>query len=137
MSDLTGERSERQPLGAAALAVLLPGLGHVYARAGARALLWATLFLASLWFLGPDGLSATVSTGTLDPVSDSPGLLLFTVAVWAVNIVDAYLTASRLNQRATQGRRCPDCGKELDADLEFCHWCTTSLDAPDAETEEP
>ncbi|MFC6795806.1 zinc ribbon domain-containing protein [Halobaculum halobium] len=27
---------------------------------------------------------------------------------------------------------CPNCGKELDADLDFCPWCTTRLDWADA-----
>lgn len=22
---------------------------------------------------------------------------------------------------------CPNCGKEVDADMEFCHWCTTEF----------
>ncbi len=29
---------------------------------------------------------------------------------------------------ADETTSCPNCGKELDADLDFCHWCTTELD---------
>ena len=28
---------------------------------------------------------------------------------------------------------CPNCGKEVDADLDFCHWCTEPLPWADAE----
>lgn len=38
---------------------------------------------------------------------------------------------------AAEAPACPNCGKDLDADLDFCPWCTTRLewddsDAPDA-----
>lgn len=129
MGDDTGEKGGRRPLGAAALGAVVPGLGHVYAGARVRALLWMTLVLTSLWVLGVDGFS-TVSPADL--YSDSPNLLALTAAVWLMNVVDAYVTAGRANRHRQEGPRCPNCGKELDSDLEFCHWCTTSL----AETDE-
>ncbi|MFC6615277.1 hypothetical protein ACFQAS_09995 [Halopenitus salinus] len=29
--------------------------------------------------------------------------------------------------------KCPHCGKETDAELDFCHWCTEPLPGPDEE----
>lgn len=135
MSGPVGDDPERRPLVAAALAVPVPGLGHAYARAWIRALLWVALFGTSLWFLSPDGaLGGSLSLETLGGVySADADLLLFVLAVWVMNVVDAYLTTGRLNRRARQEQTCPHCGKELDGDLEFCHWCTTPLDTPDSE----
>ena len=124
MGEDTDDEGTRRPLGAAALGAVVPGLGHVYARARVRALLWMTLVLTSLWVLGVDGFSTTTLA---DLYSDSPNLLALTVAIWLMNVVDAYVTAGRANERARGGPRCPNCGKELDGDLDFCHWCTTSL----------
>ncbi|MFC5278729.1 zinc ribbon domain-containing protein [Halorubrum rubrum] len=31
--------------------------------------------------------------------------------------------------------KCPNCGRKTDADLDFCHWCTEPLDAPDGPAE--
>jgi hypothetical protein len=118
----------RRPLVAAALAVALPGLGHAYARAWLRALLWVLLLATSLWFLAPDGVLSG-STTLADIYSNAPDLALFALAVWVMNVVDAYLTTSRLNRESRQEQTCPHCGKELDSDLEFCHWCTTPLDS--------
>jgi hypothetical protein len=128
------DESERRPLVAAVLAVPLPGLGHAYARAWIRALLWVALFATSLWFLAPDGLfTGSVSMDTLgDIYGANADLVLFVLAVWAMNVVDAYLTTSRLNRRAQQEQTCPHCGKKVDGDLEFCHWCTTPLDGPES-----
>ena len=134
MSQSAGDEIERRPLVAAGLAVPLPGLGHAYARAWIRALLWVGLFGTSLWFLFPGELGGTLSLETLERVySANPDLLLFVAAVWLMNVVDAYLTTSRLNRRARQKQTCPHCGKNVDGDLEFCHWCTAPLDAPDSE----
>jgi hypothetical protein len=134
VSQPPGEAIERRPLVAAVLA-LVPGLGHAYTRAWTRALLWVALFTTSLWFLAPDGvLNGVLSVETFEEAySTNPDLVLFVLAVWVMNVVDAYLTTSRLNQRARQEQTCPHCGKELDGDLDFCHWCTTPLDAPDSE----
>lgn len=135
MSQSASDEIERRPLVAAVLAVPLPGLGHAYAKAWIRALLWVALFGTSLWFLSPDGvLGGSLSLETLEGVySDNPDLLLFVAAVWVMNVVDAYLTTSRLNRRAQQEQTCPHCGKKVDGDLEFCHWCTTPLDGPDSD----
>ena len=131
---MSGERG-RRPGVAAAFAVLLPGAGHAYARAWIRALLWGALFLTSLWFLATDGSLAGVPSvdALTDAYSNAPDLVLFALAVWVMNVVDAYLTTSRLNRYASDKQRCPHCGKELDGELAFCHWCSTPLDETDSE----
>ena len=127
--------SQKRPWIAAALAVIIPGLGHVYARAWVRALLWFILFVSSVQFLVPDDVvSDSLSVGVFAELSRSdPSVAFFLIAVSAMNVIDAYLTVSRMNYRrqqqaSSQQRKCPNCRKELDEDLEFCHWCTTRLE---------
>ncbi|ERH10148.1 MAG: hypothetical protein J07HX64_01918 [halophilic archaeon J07HX64] len=133
MNERAGGESQRRPVIAAAFALVVPGAGHAYARAWIRALLWAALFVTSLWFLTPGGLLAGLPSVDVlaDAYSDTPDLVLFALAVWVMNVVDAYLTTSRRNRRASTEQSCPHCGRELDSDLEFCHWCTTPIDDPD------
>jgi hypothetical protein len=56
--------------------------------------------------------------------------------VLALCIVDVYLMALRRNavldraERVAAGeqpRQCPNRGREVDQDIDFCHWCTTEL----------
>ncbi len=131
MTQRVDGESQRRPVVAAAFALVVPGAGHAYARAWIRALLWAALFVTSLWFLTPDGLLAGVPSFDVlaDAYSDTPDLVLFALAVWVMNVVDAYLTTSRRNRRVSDGQSCPHCGKRIDGDLEFCYWCTTPLDS--------
>ena len=127
----------RRPAVAVALAVLVPGLGHAYIRARIRGVLWALLFLVSLAVLAPAGsLADPLSTDLFAELyRESPDMVLFLLAVWVMNAVDAYLTANRQRRRARETTSCPHCRKELDSDLEFCHWCSTRLDAADGEEE--
>lgn len=125
----------RRPWLAAVLAVVVPGLGHIYARAWQRALLWFALFLTAVWFLVPDEVqSEATSFGAFSEIyGAAPDIALFLLAISAMNVIDAYLTTTRKNHQSRQqvgdaAQSCPHCGKELDADLTFCHWCTTELD---------
>jgi hypothetical protein len=130
VNERVDRESQRRPAVAAAFALVVPGAGHAYARAWIRALLWSALFVTSLWFLVSDGLLAGVPSLDVlaDAYSDTPDLVLFALAVWVMNVVDAYLTTSRRNRRVSDGQSCPHCGKRIDGDLDFCHWCTTPLD---------
>lgn len=126
----------RRPWLAAVLAVVVPGLGHVYARAWQRALLWFALFLTALWVLVPDELQRSVlSFETFSEIyGTAPDIGLFLLAILVMNVIDAYLTTTRKNYQSRQQvadatQRCPHCGKELDDDLTFCHWCTTEVDS--------
>lgn len=123
----------RSPLLAALLSFLQPGLGHLYLRAWFRALLWFGLWAATVLLVVPTSGGA----GTLDALvqtvlamADQP--LEVTLALASVTVfstLDAYWLCSRRNHyRASDEPRCPHCGNEVDADLEFCHWCTRPIE---------
>lgn len=134
--------SQKRPWLAAVLALFVTGLGHLYLRRWRRALGWLlALFGVSTLFVEPGALEAFASSGAVDPVAMAPVLL-----VGALSVVDAYLLAHVQNAAGNDPLQsddatdpigsdddpsaCPNCGKELDPDLTFCHWCTTEFDAP-------
>jgi hypothetical protein len=131
----TEKPARKRPWLAAVLTIVVPGLGHAYLRLWTRAVLWFLLIVGAVgvlvpgWF-GAGSLSELLATaeGVALPIN------LVLLAASAVCVLDAYLMATRLNDRALREHRgettttCPECGKELDDDLRFCHWCTTRLD---------
>lgn len=93
----------------------------------------------------PDAATVdSFSVETVLDVSDSlplEGTVLLS-GVLALCVVDAYLMGRRINHLVAETERiaagqspneCPNCGKELDPDIEFCHWCTTELETLDEE----
>lgn len=125
---------------AAALALLYPGLGHVYLRAWLRALSWFGLAVVTLSvFILPE-MSTSPSGGFgafYQEFTTLPAETLFPLfIVNAFNVVDAYLLGRRRSADGKQDRSaddgeaasCPNCGRDLDEDLDFCPWCTTRLD---------
>lgn len=131
---------------AAGLSIFLPGAGHALIRDWGRAIVFAGLFVtATVIFLPGDAWTA-VSTGSY---ADVPGILetemtvlaQFTLAFLVLfAAIDAGLQALGLTQRPSQETNepsCPNCGKTLDVDLEFCHWCTARLDSTDPAEDEP
>lgn len=129
----------KRPWLAALLAFIHPGLGHVYLREWLRALLWFGLVLSTASFLVPEGIvPETVTMESLMQMSRAlPAEAVLALAtITIMSMVDAYWMASQRNQeheQAQAGTRCPNCGRDVDEDLDFCHWCTTKLD--DAESE--
>lgn len=130
------ERTGRKrPWLAALLAIVHPGLGHVYLREWARALLWFGLVLTAASLLIPTELAAEAAS--IEAVLEMSRELPFEVAlalsaIVFVSMVDAFWVARRKNERTRMeatGTRCPNCGREVDIDIDFCHWCTTELDA--------
>lgn len=134
------ERSSKRPWLAAALSVLIPGLGHLYLRLWGRALLWLGLSMLASFLVFPGGsLPSSASVEAILNASESLSLEA-TVLVFGVSmlcVIDAYIMAQRINELVTRTRRisagesltrCPNCGKELDPDIEFCHWCTAELE---------
>lgn len=125
------QSSTKRPWLAAALGVLATGLGHLYLRRWARALWWITLSFSVTVLFVPDATLDAVVAGTAGR-GDLLGLAPV-LAVVAASTVDAYLLAHAHNARritvATDGTltKCPNCRKELDADIEFCHWCTAEF----------
>jgi hypothetical protein len=136
---MNGHRSGKRPWLAAVLALFYPGLGHLYLREWLRALAWFGLTFATVALALP---SSAIPDGgfSLDAVMDAsralPAEALIAVFILRVlNTVDAYRLAreTRTEETAdTDGEyRCPNCGRETDADLDFCQWCTEPLDAND------
>lgn len=120
---------------AAALATIYPGLGHVYLREWFRAFAWFVLSVATAALVVPPDVIAAYESGGIDALWEASRSLpmqaiLAILALRVLNVVDAAWLGLRPRQGAagSDGPTCPNCGRELDADLDFCHWCTTPLD---------
>ena len=133
---MTGSRTTKRPWLAAMLAFLQPGLGHLYLRAWIRAVLWFALWFGTLAATVPSvgsGGLLSVAERTLGALAAlSPEATIAIGSVTLFSTLDAYWLASRVNDRARGtddgARNCPHCGREVDADLDFCHWCTEPID---------
>ncbi|MFB6070866.1 MAG: zinc ribbon domain-containing protein [Halanaeroarchaeum sp.] len=128
----------RRPLLAGLLGVLYPGLGHAYLRAWVRAVAWFGLAMVTAAMVVPEsaftafqqhGLDGLLTASRNFPLEVTASLLV----VRGLNVVDAYLTGLRQERATTrqveaeEGATCPNCGGELDPELDFCPWCTTRL----------
>jgi hypothetical protein len=135
--------SEKRPWLAALLAFVHPGLGHVYLREWTRALLWFALVLTSASLLIPETAAPQAfSLESLRTMSEAmpTETVVVIVGITLLSMVDAYWIATRQNrsqQLEEDGATCPNCGKEIDADIDFCHWCTTELQNASEDSEEP
>ncbi|WP_123538750.1 zinc ribbon domain-containing protein [Halosimplex salinum] len=132
-------RKQARPLLAVLLAFLYPGLGHVYLREWLRALVWFFLNVTSFALLMPENaVPETIGMDSLLRAAESvpPEAALALASITVFSMIDAYWMAKRQNTETAvqEGTTCPNCGRDVDADLDFCHWCTERL-APEAETE--
>ena len=127
----------RRSLIAAFLAMIYPGLGHVYLRAWLRAVAWFLVALIAAALIMPESAFAAYEangfSGLLEVSRNLPADAVMSMTVVRVlNAVDAYLTGLRSATTTEDGdaptNTCPECGKELDEDLDFCPWCSTRLD---------
>lgn len=125
-----------RPVAAAALSVLFPGAGHAFIRDWVRALLFGGLFVTVLAVFLPTGDIATAASFSdaaavaIEDSSSTTRFLLSFLVLFAA--IDSTFRAAGLppgSGRDGDGPTCPRCGRELDEDLEFCHWCTTELDS--------
>lgn len=134
---------------AAGLSVIMPGAGHVLVRDWLRAALFAGLFLsASALFLPIEQLAAAGPITNVDEItayadvmseetdSMTQFLLSFIALFAAIDATFRALGYPPGGADTADGPTCPECGKEIDEDLAFCHWCTTRLE-PEASDEEP
>ena len=147
MSDPATETVPRKrPWLAVLLAIVYPGLGHVYLRKWGRALLWFALIVVSTSFLIPESaVPDSLSVEGLLAAAEAmpPEVSLLVLALSFLSVLDAYWLANRANEMAdpvdehgsVQAEDCPHCGKELDEDLDFCPWCTERLVEPDEDDE--
>lgn len=131
--------SRTRALIAAALATVYPGLGHVYLRSWFRAFTWFGLSLLTAAVVVPpavvQGYVTAYDTGGLAALASASQTLpmeavLAILAVRVLNVIDAAWIglAPRQPAATAEHRTCPNCGRELDDDLDFCHWCTTQVD---------
>lgn len=136
--------SRKRPWFAALLAALVTGLGHLYLRRVYRAVGWLAVSLAvSLFFVDPAAVEKLMAGGVSRDVlvNVAPSVL-----VTGLSVIDAYLLARtqlvRSRSPVTGGDAdgdpptCSHCGKDLDPDLEFCHWCTNPIDDLDRERDD-
>lgn len=135
-STSTGEFSYKRPWLVLVLTILLPGLGHVYLTLWKRAIAWFGLYFVTTTVIVPeDAMPDTLSVDAFVAAGESmsAAILLLVFGVSLGCLADAYLMTRRLNGQQTHtaespATTCPNCGRELDEDLTFCHWCTTELD---------
>jgi len=132
------DTGRKRPWLAAILAFVYPGLGHVYLRKWFRAVLWFALVVSTTTLLvdgaaiapldGGLSLDALLAASRNIPFEASLALLAITM----LSMADAFWMATRENAEAeiVEGDKCPHCGKELEDELDFCHWCTTELSQP-------
>ncbi|POG56431.1 zinc ribbon domain-containing protein [Haloferax marisrubri] len=151
MSALTKVR----PWLAAILGLAITGLGHLYLRRWRRAAMWVLVTLAVATLFVPSGAFEALNAAETMPPSEFASVLtelLPVLAVSFVSVLDAFFLGLRqaAEAQAKAARdaaeaddavltdsdaesdevTCPECGREVDADLDFCHWCTTRLDEP-------
>ena len=151
--------STRRPWLAALLGVIVTGAGHLYLRRWFRAIGWLVLTTAVTVLYVPETALTAMNTEGLAGLK--PLLPTLTVVAFSVidayliakltnrlhSALDTRDTrppntpprddATTLDPQPTEGADddsvdCPHCGKPLDPELEFCHWCTTVLDDFDA-----
>lgn len=140
---------QRRSIIASVLAFVYPGLGHVYLRAWLRAIAWFGLALITAAMVVPESAIEAFQTGGVSGLFEASQtfpveVTLSLLVVRLLNVIDAYLTGLQTQESSQQGEEaaetanCPECGRELDEDLDFCPWCTTRLDEGDeSEPETP
>jgi len=131
------ETGKKRPWLAALLGLLVSGLGHLYLREWLRSLVWFSLYLVSFELLVPDAIMPAEPTlaayqGMAEALPLDAALALSSIVIFGM--IDAYLLAKRTHRQAEveAGNTCPHCGKDVDDDLAFCHWCTNPLPGSEA-----
>lgn len=126
----------------------IAGAGHAYLRRWRRALAWFAIVLGVAIFLVAAFVDPA-ATENASSVWDVQMPLTVTVPMLVVQVLsalDAYMvargqgaptaavgtgeSAGTVTGDAAAGETvtCPNCGRDVDPDLDFCHWCTQRLD---------
>ncbi|EMA48299.1 hypothetical protein C448_03451 [Halococcus morrhuae DSM 1307] len=129
-------RSRKRPWLAALLSAIAPAFGHLYLRRWLRALGWLGVTMLSSVFVPDATLDALVSGQSFAWLDAAPLLavsLLSVLDAYRLAVVNNYLL--RVRSTGTEMAACPDCGRPVEDDLDFCQWCGTTLD--EAEAAEP
>ena len=126
---------------AVVLSFLVPGIGHLYLREWIRSVFWfLTVVLAGNLLIPPSAVSSEFSLQAITDMFDAAPLeaKVALVGLTFLCMADAYWVAKReqpLRQARTDGQTCPNCGKDVDEDLDFCHWCSADLSGPEDDDE--
>ncbi|WP_049997801.1 DUF7575 domain-containing protein [Halococcus sediminicola] len=129
-------RSRKRPWLAALLSAIAPAFGHLYLRRWLRALGWIGATMLSTLFVPDATLDALVSGHPFAWLDAAPLLavsLLSVLDAYRLAVVNNYLL--RLRSAGEAMTVCPDCGRPVEGELEFCQWCGTTLDR--VNTDEP
>ncbi|WP_224332563.1 zinc ribbon domain-containing protein [Haloprofundus halobius] len=131
----------RRALVAAVLGTLfatvgVAGVAHLYLRRWRRGVAWFVFVLgigvALVVALNPATISVsslaaapvrTLASVNVEPSSVYPPLLF----LLGLSIYDACRIAIKPAEADEDAVACPVCGYPLDAELEFCHWCTAAI----------
>ncbi|MFP8888933.1 zinc ribbon domain-containing protein [Natrialbaceae archaeon A-CW2] len=128
---------------AAGLSLLWPGVGHAMIREWIRALFFSGLFITAMALsFTTEQITAVSSLGELVALFTQEASTIDQIALSFLAVLAATDTLFRgvaaSGPSADQdGPACPQCGRPLDEDLEFCHWCTTRLEPVEDETPSP
>lgn len=129
-------------ISAAILSIIMPGAGHVLLRDWARVILFGGLYVLGVYFFVPiEPLMAAESMGAMMETMETETsmvnqfFLMFIVLFATVDSTFRALGLPPTSSGNNDGPTCPACGKELDKDLSFCHWCTTRLEAPEEDSD--
>jgi hypothetical protein len=122
--------TRKRPWLAVFLAALGTGFGHLYLRRWRRALGWVVLTIATMVLLVPGATLEAFGTGGNVALLDVAPLLvvsgLSALGAYRLAVLNNYPV--RMDQRGVEVTDpCPECGRPLDDDLDFCHWCSTRL----------
>jgi len=147
--------SRKRPWLAALLAALVTGLGHLYLRRWRRAVGWlVVLFGVTALLVDPATLDALASGEAVNPAEIAPVLITGSLSILdAYVLARAHNSTREATTRASvapdgttpegavaegvtsdgasgDGERpnCPYCKRELDPELDFCHWCNSELE---------
>jgi hypothetical protein len=126
-------RSRKRPWLAAFLAALAPAFGHLYLRRWLRGLGWLGLIALSTLFVPESALNALVAGESFAWVNVAPLLLVSAISVfdaYRLAVVNNYLLRVRSATGGEAMEVCPECGRPVGDDLDFCQWCATPLDRP-------
>lgn len=118
------------------LSVLYPGLGHVYLREWIRAIAWFAIAIFAAMLVMPVELIEATETEGLSVLLRTSEFLTFEaitalLAIRMLNAIDAAILALKPTEPEPPTNSCPNCGGELDDDIDFCPWCTLQLDSTD------
>lgn len=115
------------------LGLIYPGVGHMYLREWLRAFAWFIIAILAAALVTPPELVEAVEIEGMSVLLDMSEYISLEAyamlfAIRLLNALDASIIALRPRQEPDQSPSCPNCGGDLDDDLDFCPWCTFRLD---------